>query len=72
MNLLVLNCENIFTEIKFLICILETPFVKFAIFETQFAQVSPLEWEGLVRSKTSETLPDIPIFGTLFLYHTLQ
>ena len=43
MNLLVLNRKNIFTEIKFLICILETLSVKFAIFETQFAKVSPVE-----------------------------
>ena len=43
MNLFVLNRKNILTEIKFLICILETPFMKFAIFETQFAKVSPME-----------------------------
>ena len=42
-NILVLNHENIFCEIKFLIYIHEITSVKFAIFETQFAKVSPLE-----------------------------
>ena len=67
-NLLVLNRENIFCEIKFLICIHEIPSVKFAIFETQFAKASSLEifslenifqgyysfnkWQGPARSKT--------------------
>ena len=34
---------NVFFEIKFLICIQEIPFVKFAIFEAQFPKVSSLE-----------------------------
>ena len=42
-NFLVLNCKNIFCEIKFLICIHEIPSVKFSIFETKFAKVSSLE-----------------------------
>ena len=42
-NFLVLNCKNIFSEIKFLICIHEIPSVEFAIFETEFAKVSSLE-----------------------------
>ena len=40
---LTLNRENIFCEIKFLICIHKIPFVKLAIFETQFAKLSSLE-----------------------------
>ena len=39
-KLLVLNCKNIFREIKFLICIHETPSTIFATFQTQFAKVS--------------------------------
>ena len=42
-NALVLNWENTFSEIKFLICIHITPSVKFAILKTQFAKVSFLE-----------------------------
>ena len=42
MNPLVLNRENIFSDIKFLICIHIIPSVKFAIFETKFAKVSSL------------------------------
>ena len=42
-NLLVLNPENIFCEIKILICIHGVLSVKFAIFETKFAKVSSLE-----------------------------
>ena len=38
-----LNHENIFSEIKFLICIHVIPSVKFVIFETNFAKVSSLE-----------------------------
>ena len=30
------------------------------------------KWQGLIRSKTYKMLPDIPIFGTLFLYNMLQ
>ena len=30
------------------------------------------KWQGLVHSKTLKTLPDIRIFGTLFLYDRLQ
>ena len=40
---LVLNPKNIFCEIKFLICIHEIPSMKFAIFETEFEEVSSLE-----------------------------
>ena len=42
-NLSVLNRENIICEIKSLICIHETPSMKLAIFNTQFAKVSSLE-----------------------------
>ena len=38
-----LNHENIFSEIKFLICIHVIPSLKFVIFETNFAKVSSLE-----------------------------
>ena len=40
---LILNRKNVFCEIKFLICIQEIPFVKFAIFEAQFPKVSSLK-----------------------------
>ena len=40
---MILNCKNVFCEIKFLICIQKMPFVKFAIFEAQFPKVNSLE-----------------------------
>ena len=86
MNPLVLNRENIFSDIKFLICIHIIPSVKFAIFETKFAKVSSLvifSHENILSSgiinvtnvkriKISKAKPDIRIFGTLFIYDTQQ
>ena len=40
---MVLNCKNIFSQIKFLISFYIMPSVKFAIFETRFAKVSSQE-----------------------------
>ena len=40
---MILNRKNVYREIKFLICVKEIPFVKFAILEAQFPKVSSLE-----------------------------
>ena len=40
---MILNGKNVFCEIKFLICVQEILFVKFAILEAQFPKVSSLE-----------------------------
>ena len=40
---MILNCKNVFCEIKFLIFIQDVPFVKFTIFEAQFPKVGSLE-----------------------------
>ena len=42
-NPLVLHHENVFHDIKFLICIQVIPSMKFAVFETQFTKLSFLE-----------------------------